>query len=94
MHPDTNTPSPNPASEPTVDYPLPIRDRLARKPITAKELQILQMLGLGLRNKEISIRAAISHNTVKVHLRRIFQKLGVSNRADAKIVAIQRGLIS
>jgi len=86
---DTDTPPSAP-----LDYPLPIRDRLARKPITPKELQILQMLAQGMRNKEISIRAAISHNTVKVHLRRIFQKLGVSTRADAKIVAMQRGLIS
>jgi DNA-binding NarL/FixJ family response regulator len=69
------------------------RNRLAQRPITTKELQILRFIGEGLRNKEISVRAAIAQNTVKVHLRRIFQKLGVSKREDAAAVARQRGLI-
>ncbi len=68
-------------------------NRLALRPVTAKELQILRLLGQNLRNKQISIDAAIAQNTVKVHLRRIFQKLGVSTRGDAVIVARQRGLI-
>ncbi len=68
-------------------------NRLSLRPVTAKELQILRLIGQNLRNKQISIEAQIAQNTVKVHLRRIFQKLGVSNRADAAAVARQRGLI-
>jgi DNA-binding NarL/FixJ family response regulator len=74
------------------EFPATLRDRLAQRDLTAKELQILRMIGKGLTNKEISVQAAISHNTVKVHLRRMFQKLGVSTRSEAAAVAVRRGL--
>lgn len=78
---------------PPTEAPARPFNRLSLRPVTAKELQILRLIGQNLRNKQISIDAAIAQNTVKVHLRRIFQKLGVSNRADAAAVARQRGLI-
>jgi len=77
----------------STDTPARPFNRLALRPVTAKELQILRLLGQGFRNKQISIDAGIAQNTVKVHLRRIFQKLSVSNRADAVAVARQRGLL-
>jgi len=75
------------------EFPAALRDRLAQRDLTAKELDVLRMIGMGLTNKEISQRGAIAHNTVKVHLRRIFQKLGVSTRAEAAAVAVRRGLV-
>ena len=80
-------------SAPPLQDPVRPFNRLAQRPITAKELQILRLMSKGLRNKQISLEAAIAQNTVKVHLRRIFQKLAVSNRADAVTVAAQRGLL-
>ncbi|MGH8048075.1 MAG: helix-turn-helix domain-containing protein, partial [Chthoniobacterales bacterium] len=65
----------------------------SQRDLTAKELVILRTIGLGLTNKEISQQAGIAQNTVKVHLRRIFQKLGVTTRAEAAAVAVRRGLV-
>ncbi len=58
-----------------------------------RELQILSLLGLGLRNREIGGRLFISEETVKWYLKRIFETLGVSNRTHALVRARERGLI-
>jgi len=76
-----------------LELPAPLRDRLSQKDLTAREQAILRMIGQGLTNKEISQQTLTSQNTVKVHLRRIFQKLGVSTRAEAAGVAVRRGLL-
>ena len=75
------------------EFPAALRDRLAQKDLTAKELDILRMIGQGLTNKEIGRKAEVAENTVKVHLRRIFQKLGVSSRAEAAGIAVRRGIV-
>jgi DNA-binding CsgD family transcriptional regulator len=54
-----------------------LRDRL-----TGQELQIAQLAGEGLSNREIGERLFLSHRTVGGHLYRIFPKLGVTNRAQ------------
>jgi DNA-binding CsgD family transcriptional regulator len=47
-----------------------------------RELQIAQLLAAGLRNKQIATRLRISEHTVKFHLRRMFEKLGVESRTE------------
>ena len=69
------------------------RERLVQKDLTAKETEILRLLGLGLSNREICRRKKIAPNTVKTHLRHIFTKLGVSNRSQATTIALRRGMI-
>jgi LuxR family maltose regulon positive regulatory protein len=59
-----------------------------------RETQILQLLGLGLRNKEIGARLFISEETVKWYLKNIFGTLGVGNRTHALIKAREMGLLS
>ena len=54
----------------------------ARDRLTAQELQIAQLAGEGLSNREIGERLFLSHRTVGGHLYRIFPKLGVTNRAQ------------
>lgn len=76
------------------EFPPALRPRLTQKDLTAKEIEILRMIGQGLTNKEISLQAAIAQNTVKVHLRRMFSKLGVNTRAEAAAIAVRRGLVS
>jgi LuxR family maltose regulon positive regulatory protein len=56
------------------------------------ELRILCLLTMGLSNKEIAEKSFISNNTVKTHLRNIYQKLGVNNRAKAIVRAKELGI--
>src|SRR5512137_867688 len=62
--------------------------------LSERELEILKLLATGLSNKEIAAQLFLSPNTVKVHLRNIFAKLGVQSRTEATLVAIQRGYVS
>ena len=62
--------------------------------LSSREMDVLECIIEGATNKEIADRLTISENTVKVHLRRIYTKLGVSTRTEATTVAIQQGLVS
>lgn len=55
------------------------------EPLTARESEILELVGAGLANKEIAQRLRISEKTVKAHLTSIFQRLGVSTRTEAAL---------
>jgi two-component system nitrate/nitrite response regulator NarP len=51
--------------------------------LTKRELEILSSLAAGRTNKEIAARKGVSTNTVKYHIRNLFEKLGVNNRGQA-----------
>jgi DNA-binding NarL/FixJ family response regulator len=61
--------------------------------LTERELEVLQQLVKGSRNKEIANELCITERTVKFHTSIIFQKLGVTNRSEAISAAIQRRLV-
>lgn len=61
--------------------------------LNERELEVLQLVAQGARNKEIATRLFIVPRTVEYHLANIFAKLGVSNRTEASRVALERGLI-
>jgi len=58
------------------------RDPAARDQLTAQELQIAQLAGEGLSNREIGQRLYLSHRTISTHLYRIFPKLGITARGE------------
>jgi DNA-binding NarL/FixJ family response regulator len=62
--------------------------------LTDREMEVLQLLALGLANKQIAQELGISPNTVKFHVSLIYDKLGVTNRTEAVRRGIQGGLIS
>lgn len=64
-----------------------------RDALTERELEILQELATGASNRQIGQRLEISPNTVKVHLRNVYGKLGVASRTEATLYAVQAGLI-
>ena len=61
--------------------------------LTDREMEVLRLLVRGNRNKEIAEQLIISERTVKFHVGVIFQKLSVTNRAEAVSKAIQTGLV-
>ncbi|MGJ5818134.1 response regulator [Paludibaculum fermentans] len=61
--------------------------------LTVRELEVLQLVAEGLRNKEIGGRLSISEDTVKMHMRNVMQKLAVNDRTHAVMVAVRRGFI-
>lgn len=61
--------------------------------LSERELEVLNCLVDGLTTQQISSRLFISENTVKTHVRHIFEKLEVSNRAEAVGKAMQMGVI-
>jgi NarL family two-component system response regulator LiaR len=62
--------------------------------LTERELEIVRLLAAGHDNRTIASRLYLSEKTVANRLSEIFQKLGVTNRTQAALVAIQRGLAS
>ena len=61
--------------------------------LSPRELDVLQLLARGLSNKEIGAQLGVVEGTVKIHIANIFSKLGVSDRTQALIEAIKRGIV-
>jgi len=61
--------------------------------LTERELEVLRLVATGASNQQIAQELFISVNTVKVHLRNIFTKLGVQSRTEATLYAIKEGWI-
>jgi DNA-binding NarL/FixJ family response regulator len=60
---------------------------LADDPLTSRERQIILVLSEGVTNKEIGRRLSVAEGTVKVHLHRIYRKLGIANRTALAVLA-------
>lgn len=61
--------------------------------LSDRELDILKLVATGASNKEIAQKLFISSNTVKVHLRNIFTKIGAASRTEAAMYAVRNGLV-
>jgi len=61
--------------------------------LTAREVEVLKLLGEAKTNSDIADMLFISEHTVKVHVSRILEKLGLSARAEAVRIAIRSGLV-
>lgn len=60
--------------------------------LTARELQVVEMVGEGLQNKQIAEKLKVSTSTVRNHLQAIFKKTGVSDRLNLALYAYRHGL--
>jgi DNA-binding NarL/FixJ family response regulator len=64
-----------------------------RTDLTEREQDVLRLLGGGLPNKRIAVELGISEQTVKTHLTRIFERIGVTDRMNAALWAQRHGLV-
>jgi DNA-binding NarL/FixJ family response regulator len=69
-------------------------DRMSEETLTAREEEVLQLMALGLPNKQIAARLSISLSTVKFHVAAILAKLGASSRTEAVTMGARQGLVS
>jgi two-component system NarL family response regulator len=67
--------------------------RDATPSLSPRELTILELIARGLSNKEIQASLSIAEGTLRNHLKRIFDKFGVTDRTQAALIGIKRGLI-
>ncbi|MET0753530.1 MAG: response regulator transcription factor [Pyrinomonadaceae bacterium] len=70
-----------------------LSENLGQEELTPTETRILQQIVAGRANKEIAYDFNVSENTVKTHIKNVFDKLGVSDRTSAATLAIRRGLV-
>jgi two-component system NarL family response regulator len=70
-----------------------LADRLVRPSLTPRELDVLRLVAKGRTNKELASAMFVSEETVKSHMKALFQKLGVHDRAEAVSVSLKRGII-
>ena len=69
------------------DVPEPVAMPRRLSAFTARETEVLRLLGLGLQNKLIAYRLGLKESTVKVHVRHIMRKLGATSRTQAALFA-------
>ena len=62
--------------------------------LSARELEVVQLMSTGAANKEIAASLSISESTVKTHVANIFQKLDVNDRTGAVTTALQKDIIT
>ncbi len=81
------------------EHPMPadVEARLAERAtsatLTDREVQVVELVAQGMRNKEIGVSLGITETTVQVHVKNILAKLKVQDRSGAITAAIRRGII-
>lgn len=68
--------------------------RMSNPELSERELEVLRLMAQGMGNQEIGTALSIGESTVKSHVNRILSKLGVSDRTQAVITAVKRGIVS
>ena len=75
----------------TPDQPV----RIGRSALTARELQVIELVERGMKNKEIAIALGIRTGTVKIHMKHIFEKTGIRSRYGLALSGLkEKGLMA
>jgi DNA-binding NarL/FixJ family response regulator len=70
-----------------------LAEHLSRSSLSSREVEILRLISVGQRNKEIAGQLGLSEATVNTHVKHILQKLNASDRTEAVTSALRRGII-
>ena len=70
-----------------------LAEHLGEEDLTPRELEVLQLIRDGSKNKQIANQLSISENTVNFHIKNIVDKLGANDRTHAVTIAVRRGLL-
>jgi DNA-binding NarL/FixJ family response regulator len=70
-----------------------LAERASGRTLTPREVQVMELVAQGMRNKEVGAALGISEETAHVHVRNILAKLKVNDRSAAVTVALRRGII-
>lgn len=70
-----------------------LTDRATRAALTPREIEVIELISQGFRNKEIAAALSISEETVQVHVKNILAKFQVHDRSAAINIALRRGII-
>jgi DNA-binding NarL/FixJ family response regulator len=77
----------------TVEVEARLAERATQPKLTPREIEVIERVASGRRNKEIADDLGIRLDTVEVHLRNIFTKLGAKERISAVKIAMRRGIV-
>jgi DNA-binding NarL/FixJ family response regulator len=69
-----------------------LAERMSQPQLSDRELEVLRLMSAGKTNPEMCDDLCISESTIKFHISNIFTKLGVSDRTQAVVIAIKRGI--
>jgi DNA-binding NarL/FixJ family response regulator len=75
------------------DVAAQLAEHMGNERLTGREIEVLQQVAGGNRNRDIADRLFISEETVKVHIKHIMEKLGANDRTQAIAIAVRRGII-
>jgi DNA-binding NarL/FixJ family response regulator len=70
-----------------------LAEHLGEEDLTPREMEVLQLIRDGFKNKQIASELSISENTVNFHIKNIVDKLGANDRTHAVTIAVRRGLL-
>lgn len=70
-----------------------LAEHLSDEALTSREVEVLQQIAGGNRNRDIADKLFIAEETVKVHIKHIMEKLGASDRTQAVAIGVRRGII-
>jgi len=70
-----------------------LAEHMSAEDLTSREIEVLNHIAGGNRNRDIADKLFITEETVKVHIKHIMEKLGASDRTQAVAIAVRRGII-
>jgi two-component system NarL family response regulator len=70
-----------------------LQERSQGPTLTAREIEVVELMAKGMRNKEIAAVLGLSEDTVRIHVKHVLAKLDVHDRSAAVVVALRRGIV-